>query len=84
MGTLARLQRKQITYGEGMMRLNEMVLDLLDRLGVLPTAPEERRTRIEWPNPLPDSRRDELQDAKVKLDLGVPRETVLRELGYDL
>jgi len=84
MGTLARLQRKQITYGEGMVRLNDMVLDLLDRLGVLATSPEERRTRIEWPNPLPDSRHDELQDAKVKLDLGVPRETVLRELGYDL
>jgi hypothetical protein len=84
MGTLARLQRKRVTYGDGMVRLNEMVLELLDRLGVVGTAPEERRTRIEWPNPLPDSRHEELSDAKLKLDLGVPRETVLRELGYDL
>jgi len=83
MGTLARLERKRITYGEGLQRLNRMVLTLLDRTGIFPNDPEERATRLHWPSPLPESRRERLEEARIKLDIGVGKEAVLKELGYE-
>ncbi|MFO8014802.1 MAG: phage portal protein [Phycisphaerae bacterium] len=83
MGTLARLARKRVTYGAGLVEANRLILDALDRAGVLPTAPEDRATRIHWPDPLPQNVSEQLQHARAKRDLGVPAETVLRELGYD-
>jgi hypothetical protein len=82
MGTLARLERKRTTYGAGLVEANRLVLETLDRLGILKTDPEDRQTRIHWPSPLPDNLGERLAEAKAKRDLGVPAETVLRELGY--
>jgi hypothetical protein len=82
MGTLARVERKRITYGEGLVRLNRLILSLLDRTGIFPNAPEERRTRLRWPSPLPENQREALEEARMKLELGVPRASVLKELGY--
>jgi len=84
MGTLARLERKRVTYGEGLVRLNRMVLALLDRTGIFPNEPDERATRLHWASPLPESQRDQLEEARLKLDIGVGRATVLRELGYEV
>jgi hypothetical protein len=81
-GTLARLQRKRITYGDGIIEANRMVLEALDALGLLRTEPEDRQTRLHWPDPLPEDLERKLAEAKAKRDLGVPAETVLRELGY--
>jgi len=83
MGTLARLQRKRITYGAGLVETNRLVLEALDRLGILKTAPEDRATRYHWPDPLPENITEKLRQAQAKRELGVPAETVLRELGYD-
>ena len=82
MGTLARLERKRATYGAGLIEANRLVLEALDRLGILRTDPEDRLTRLHWPSPLPDNLGERLAEAKAKRDLGVPAETVLRELGY--
>lgn len=82
MGTLARLERKRITYGEGIAETNRLILHALDALGTLRTRPEQRETRIHWPDPLPEDMSRRLADAKAKRDLGVPAETVLDELGY--
>ena len=82
MGTLARLDRKRVTYGQGMVEANRLVLEALDRLGILRTDPVDRDTRLHWPSPLPDDLGEKLAQAKAKRDLGVPAETVLRELGY--
>ena len=82
MGTLSRLERKRVTYGEGLVRLNTMLLDLLDRSGIFSTQPDERNTRLVWPNPLPENRREQLEEARLKLEIGVARADVLRELGY--
>ncbi len=82
MGTLARLQRKRTTYGEGIVETNRLVLAALDSLGTLRTRPEDRETRLHWPDPLPEDTARKLADAKAKRDLGVPAETVLEELGY--
>ncbi len=83
MGTLARLERKRVTYGAGLAEANRLVLDALDRFGILKTAPEDRATRLHWPDPLPENVTERLQQAQTKRELGIPAETVLRELGYD-
>jgi len=82
-GTLARLERKRITYGQGIVAVNRLILEALDRFGVLRTAPEDRATRLHWASPLPDDLGNRLAEAKAKRELGVPAETVLRELGYE-
>jgi len=53
MGTLARVERKRITYGAGLTEANRLVLDALDRFGILRTDPADRATRLRWPSPLP-------------------------------
>lgn len=82
MGTLARLERKRVTYGAGLVEANRLILDALDGLGILRTDPEDRATRLHWPSPLPEDLGTKLAEAKAKRDLGVPAERVLRELGY--
>ena len=82
LGLLARTQRKRQTYGRGIARLCELILAAADATGELPNTPDERGIRIDWPNPLPDDEAEALRHARLKLDLGVAREQVLRELGY--
>jgi len=82
-GTLARLERKRVTYGAGLVEANRIILEALDCFGILRTDPEDRRTRLHWPGPLPESLGEKLAEAKAKRELGVPTETVLRELGYE-
>jgi len=83
MGLLARTEKKRITYGRGIERLCELVLHALDVAGVLKTTDAQRRVRLHWPSPLPENTTQRLKDAEIKLRLGVPRETVLAELGYE-
>ncbi|TVQ61960.1 MAG: phage portal protein [Phycisphaerales bacterium] len=82
MGLLSKTARKRVTYGAGMARVSALVLAALDATGVLPTAPEGRGVRLDWPDPLPVDLRERAADARTKLELGVPRERVLRELGF--
>ncbi len=82
-GTLARLARKRTSYGAGLVAANRLVLEALDRLGGLRTDPADRATRLHWPTPLPEDLAQDLANARLKRELGVPAATVLRELGYD-
>ncbi len=79
---LSKTEKKRITFNLAIARLCELSLAWLDAAGVFHTTPDERSIELHWANPLPLSNRDELDEAKAKLDLGVPREIVLRELGY--
>ncbi len=79
---LARTEKKRTTYGLGLQRMIELSLGWLDRAGVFETGPEERRVELHWPSPLPDNEMEKLTEAQAKLRLGVPKEVVLRELGY--
>lgn len=83
MGTLARVERKRITYGAALAEANRLVLETLDHFGILKTDAEDRATRLHWPDPLPENVAEKLQQAQIKRDLGVPIETILRELGYE-
>ncbi|XHC25346.1 MAG: hypothetical protein ACFHWZ_05350 [Phycisphaerales bacterium] len=53
-----------------------------DRAGILRTTERDRDLHIRWPDPLPPDELRRLQAAKLKADLGVPRERILEELGY--
>lgn len=82
LGLLAKTERKRVTYGAGIERLCELVLEAADVLGVLDNQPEDRVVRIDWPSPLPENESERLRDAKLKLELGIPVQQVLTELGY--
>jgi hypothetical protein len=83
-GLLTKTDRKRLTYGNGISRLCELLLHAVDVFGLIPNRPEERRIRLDWPNPLPDSQSTLLQDAQIKIALGVPQKQVLAELGYSI
>jgi hypothetical protein len=79
---LSRTERKRVTYGSAIARATELALALLDVAGLFPTDPSERRIKITWPDPIPADPAGELEQARLKQDLGVARDVVLRELGY--
>ncbi len=52
MGMLSKTYRKQQTYGQGIGRIASLVLEVLDKAGLYPTAPAEREVEVRFPNPL--------------------------------
>jgi hypothetical protein len=79
---LAKTEKKRTTYGGAISRMCELAMAWLDVAGVFRTTPEERRIEINWPSPLPENDQERLQEAESKARLGVPRDVILRELGY--
>lgn len=82
MGTIAKVKRKRVTYGEGIKALSELILHALDRREILPTTSEERGVQIVWPDPLPVDESRRIDDALSKAQLGVPLAQLRAELGY--
>ncbi len=82
LGALNKTTRKQVSFGKGLAQLSALILAALDRAGVLRTDPADRAVTVQWPDPIPRDERARLDAARIKLDLGVPRERVLAELGY--
>ncbi len=82
MGVLSKTARKRVNYGRGMARMCSLVLEALDSLGILKTAPEDRGVKLVWPDPLPEDLSEAAAAARAKRELGVPEERVLAELGY--
>jgi hypothetical protein len=84
MGMLARTERKRFTYGQGLREIAAMVMHLLDVTNVYPNSKDERTFDVVFPNPLPENTLEKLNEAKLKQELGVPQEQILRELGYEI
>ena len=82
MGTLAKIKRKRLTYGAGITRLCDLILHALDEHGIYRSDPADRGVEIAWSDPLPIDETRRLNDALLKVQLGVPAETVRAELGY--
>ncbi|MCC6284198.1 MAG: phage portal protein [Phycisphaerales bacterium] len=82
MGLITRTERKRRTYGRGLEHICTLMLEALDRAGLLRTDPLDRAVRVEWPDPLAVDPREQVDAARSKANLGVPHETVMRELGY--
>ncbi|MBN2138407.1 MAG: phage portal protein [Sedimentisphaerales bacterium] len=83
MGMLSKNERKKFTYSEGLKKLCRMVLSMLDAAGIFKTAAADRDIDVVFPNPLPENMTEKLQEARIKKELGVPAEQILRELGYE-
>jgi hypothetical protein len=79
---LAKTERKRTAYGPAIEQMCALALEWLDRAGLFHTSPDERRIEIHWPNPVPVNEIEQLQEAQAKVQLGVPQDVVLRELGY--
>lgn len=80
--TLNKTDRKRTAYGAALARLCELALGWLDCAGIFITRPQERGITLHWPSPLPENESEKLDQAAAKLRVGVPRQTVLAELGY--
>lgn len=83
MSLLSKTARKRVTYGAGIERMSRLILAALDAAGVLRTGPADRGIRLAWPEPQPVEMREAVATAKQKVELGVPGERVLAELGYE-
>ena len=83
MGMLSKNERKRFTYTEGLKKIAQMVLAMLDRANIYKTSEADREVDIIFPSPLPENMMEKLKEAQIKKELGVPTEQVLRELGYD-
>lgn len=82
-GMLAKTERKNFAYGQGIKEIAAMVMHLLDVTGVYPNSKEERQFDVIFPSPLPENTTEKLTEAKLKLEIGISQEQVLRELGYE-
>jgi hypothetical protein len=80
---LARTERKRGNLALTLQAVCRRVLEVLDAAGILATAAEDRGVEIHWPSAIPENTAEKLDEAKMKLDLGVPRGVVLAELGYE-
>jgi len=83
MGMLSKTERKRFTYGEGIKKICEMILGILDWAGIYKTDREDRAVDVIFPSPLPENMMEKLQEAQIKKELGVPTEQILKELGYE-
>jgi hypothetical protein len=82
LGLMSKTSRKRITYGRGIVAASKLILEALHRHGILHTSEADRGLRIDWADPIPRDEQLALLAAQKKVDLGVPREQVLSELGY--
>ncbi len=83
MGMLSKTERKKFTYREGLKKIAQMVLDILDKANIYRTSVADKDIDIIFPSPLPENMMEKLKEAQIKKELGVPAEQVLRELGYE-
>ncbi len=83
MGMLSKTERKKFTYGEGLKKIAQMVLVILDRAKIYKTNGTDREIEIIFPSPLPENLMEKLKEAQIKKELGLPSVQILRELGYD-
>ncbi len=83
MGLIAKTNRKRVGYGRGIESVCALILGAMDRAGVLGSSAGDRGVRVVWPELAITDEREQVAAAKGKIDLGIPIETVVSELGYE-
>ncbi|MEO1008704.1 MAG: phage portal protein [Planctomycetota bacterium] len=83
LGLLSKTRRKRVGYGAGIERMSGLILEALDRAGVLASDPKDRRLHVAWPDPVGFDENEQLVAARRKSELGIDRERVIAELGYE-
>jgi hypothetical protein len=84
MAMLSKTERKRFSYGEGIKKLCRLVLGVLDCAGIYKTSEDEREVELVFGSVLPENVMEKLEEAKIKKELGVSSEQVLKELGYEV
>ncbi|MCH8824829.1 MAG: phage portal protein [Planctomycetes bacterium] len=82
MGTIAKVNRKRVTYGAGIEKLCDLILHALNVYGIFPTDQLDRQVEVVWADALPIDESRRLADALAKSQLGVPLDVLRAELGY--
>ena len=82
MGTVAKVNRKRVTYGAGIRSRCELILHALDVHGIYRTDFLDRRVEIIWSDALPTDETRRVTDALAKAQLGIPLGILRAELGY--
>ena len=82
MSLIAKTERKRVSYGRGIESVSRMIVDALDAGGVLRTSSRDRGLRLVWPDVVPVDTEQSVETARGKIEVGVPAERVLSELGY--
>lgn len=84
-----RTQRKQVTYGHGLMQINRIILRFYEAVGVL-ELPEDvppaikYMTSIQWGDALPRDRSIDLNDIATEIGLGIEsKRGALKRLGEE-
>ena len=83
LGILAKTDRKRQAIGRGLKELLRMSLGVLNQTGQFITEAGDRECDVVWETPLPADETRQLENALIKRDLGIPRDRILAELGYD-
>lgn len=81
MGLIAKTMRKRVTYGRGIEQVSSLVLRALNEAGVMRISESDRGVRVVWGALGPIGDEETLDAAQAKVELGVPEEQVLDELG---
>lgn len=82
MGTIAKIKRKRVTYGQGISQLCNLILQALHVHGVYRSEERDRRVEIRWGDAIPADESRRIKDALDKAKLGIPIDTLRSELGY--
>jgi hypothetical protein len=82
MGTIAKIKRKRVTYGQGIAELCGLILHALHVHGVYRTDERDRKVDIRWGDAIPADESRRIADALSKAQLGIPVEILRGELGY--
>lgn len=73
---VAKTKAKQSTYGEMLEHLNTCLLEMNGE-------PADTNVCVKWCSPVPVDDKETVDTALVKEQLGVSKETLIEELGYD-
>lgn len=81
-GFQAKLTRVRRQHRAAIEQICAIILLYANEFGVLKTTPEQRAVRVEWSMDIAASENEKLQNATMKKALGIPQETLWKELGY--
>ncbi len=83
LGILSKVERKRRMLARGLGDAVALAFAALDRAGVWRSEEAERQVELVWGPPIPEDQGKRLEEAVIKQQLGVPRDRILAELGYD-
>jgi len=82
-GLVSRAKKRQVEFGNTWEDVMKFCRKLWNLYGSEPMMNEDATLDCEWQDPETRDDLGRLQEAKIKIDLGIPEEQVWAEIGYD-